>query len=119
MMTEPKEKTLIQRGDFLFCTECDCAWAIGEDERHDTNCMWYVPPEPAMHDKAMQETLDRFQKLGEECKAFGPDLPFGKPPIPVVPIYGWICSKCQRVFAPHISECSHCQPGICGQGKGF
>lgn len=30
---------------------------------------------------------------------------------------GWACPKCQRCFAPHVSECAHCAhrgltPGI-------
>ena len=117
-MTDLKEKTLIQRGDSLFCTECDCAWSIGEDERHDSRCVWYVAPEPAMLNKVSRETLDHFQKLGEKCRAFGPDLAQGIPPIPVVPIYGWVCSRCQSVFAPHVSECPHCRrPPRCG-GQG-
>ena len=111
MMSEPKDKTLIQRGDFLFCTECDCAWAIGEDERHDSTCVWYVKP---VEERA-QEFVDLVQKVGEDCQAFGPDMPFGKPSTRVVPA-GWICSRCQRVFAPYVSECPHCQPGICSTG---
>lgn len=23
---------------------------------------------------------------------------------------GWTCTRCLRVYAPHISECPHCQP---------
>ena len=101
-MTEPKDKTLIQRGDFLFCTECDCAWAIGEDERHDSKCMWYVPPMPDV------------PAVGTKPANLAP-MPTWDAVTPVVPA-GWICSRCQRVFAPYVSECPHCQPGICSTG---
>jgi hypothetical protein len=111
MMTEPK--VLIQRGELLYCDKCDCAWPVGEEERHDSDCMWYVDPQQL---EQVKEIMGHFQKLGEECEAFGPDIEMGKPPIPVVPIYGWVCSRCQRVFAPHIAECSHCQPGVCVPG---
>ena len=114
-MSEPKDKVLIQRGDLLFCEECDFAWKIGEDERHDPKCMWCRQP-PTQQDIAeTKELIERMEAVGQECNASGPDIPFGKP-IPVVPIYGWVCSRCQRVYAPHVSECSHCQPGICTTG---
>ena len=112
-MTEPKEKTLIQRGDYLYCTECDCVWLRGENERHDSKCVWYVKP---VEERA-QEFVDLVQKVGEQYNVFGPDLAMGQSRIatPVVPA-GWVCSRCQRVFAPHVSECPHCQPGICSTG---
>ena len=116
MMTEPKEKTLIQRGDFLFCTECDCAWAIGEDERHDSTCVWYVDTTPEMI--SASELFGMMDRVGQEIEAFGPDITSGNnpKPIPVVPISGWVCARCQRVFAPYVTECPHCQPGICTIG---
>ena len=76
------------------CMECGCAWQVGAEECHDTNCPWYAPPQ-----------LQRVKQAEE-----GAGLP--------VPVYGWVCSRCQRVFAPFVRECHYCQPpGGCGSSR--
>ena len=32
---------------------------------------------------------------------------------------GWICPKCDRVWAPHIKECNHCNTLIIEKMKSF
>ena len=120
-MTSKKEKILIQRGDLLFCDCCGGAWKIGQAEDHAEGCEWW-PGLPAQEHvdsaavKVREATRVFREENGQTVGAFGL---FKTPPnpIPVVPIYGWVCSRCQRVFAPHISECPHCQPGACGDSR--
>jgi len=118
-MTPKKEKILIQRGNVLYCECCSGAWTIGFAEEHAEGCVWWpeLPAQEHVEAAKVREATRVFRK--ENAEAIGAFGLFKTPPnpIPVVPIYGWVCSKCQRVFAPHVSECPYCQPGACGGGR--
>jgi hypothetical protein len=46
-----------------------------------------------------------------------PDWRYWPAPAPE-PLYGWICPRCLRVWAPSVTECQHCRPAITNISSG-
>ena len=133
-LTSQLTKVLIQRQDRLYCQECGRSFLESEAETHESDCCWYEPVvDPLIEEMAEnptpagQRTADQFGYIGHlmsalhnpEAAAAARDrgeVGFVTGP-PVVPIYGWVCSRCQRCYNNAIMECPHCQPGACGGSR--
>ena len=103
MPDEKMHTKLIDKGNRWECPQCRGHWLKDCRPQHAIGCLF--------HPENMR------QMIGEDIGAFGPDLPMGQPG-KVVPIYGWVCSRCNRVYAPGVSECPHCQPPWgCGSSR--